>query len=567
MKRPKMGWILIIIVGLLSVTTQAQGVGVVREGGWRGGDSGFNPYACFETICERLTALLYPTLYATDAQNGAIIRTDDNSSGLVTSVFDPSAPIQTLTLRDDVQWSDGKRVTAYDVFYSVLADAAFFDVYSRDIQALRVLDEQTLEVQFYRADCSVPSRINLPIVPSHVYDPNFKAIVQGFDFSGDMLTRLNAFLREEYSLSRFTVLDQMGLSISSNRFEFEAIRPNLDLRLLTPDKQTAYVSVYPSFDSPQNDLVQQFVAGETNLLVNPPLNRRADIVQDARVRVDEFASRRQVVMILNTANPSNPLSAFDKDGNLREQGHHPFFGDIRVRQAMQKAIDVHELIDVALLGYGTPLASFQNPSSWGYNADLQPIAQDVGEARRLLTVAGWRDVGNDGLRECVDCLYAQEGVSLNIRLEYDTSDEMLAITVQLIARQLFAVGIATQINGGASGSQTIDAYLTTIDGLIDPDPSRYLSQLADNAVLGNGNLGSFYDEEIEDLMQIANQVPSCRVEERASYYRELDVLLQEAQPYIWLFAPNDFVVSRGILGIAPTAFDPLWNITDWKVQS
>jgi ABC-type transport system substrate-binding protein len=566
MKQPKMGWILIVIVGLLSVTTQAQGVGVVREGGWRGGEAGFNPYTCSETICERLTALLYPTLYATDPQNGAIISASDDSFGLVTSPFDPSASVQTLTLRDDMRWSDGKSVTAYDVFYSVLADAAFFDVYSRDIQALRVLDEQTLEVQFYRADCSVPSRINLPIVPAHVYDPNFKTIVDGFDFSGDMLIRLNAFLREAYSLSRFSVLDQAGVSISGNRFEFEAIRPNLDLRLLTPDKQTAYVSVYPSFDSPQDVLVQQFLEGETNLLVNPPLNRRADIIQDERVRVDEYAGRRQVVMILNTANPSNPLSAFDKDGNLRDQGNHPYFGDTRVRQAMQKAINVQELIDGALLGDGTPIASFQNPSSWGFNPDLQAVLQNTTEAKRLLTEAGWRDVGSDGVRECVDCLYAQQGISFTIRLEFDANDEMLAVTAQLITQQLLAVGIATQL-GGSSGSQSLDAYLTIMDGLIDPDPSRYLSRLADNAVLGNGNIGSFYDAEIEELMTTANQVASCSVADRAPYYRELDVLLQNAQPMIWLFAPNDFVVSRGILGIAPMAFDPLWNITDWKVQS
>src|SRR3990167_11181856 len=70
---------------------------------------------------------------------------------------------------------------------------------------------------------------------------------------------------------------------------------------------------------------------------------------------------------------------------------HKPFDDIRVRQAINYAIDKQELIEGVLLGIGEPVASPYKPGTRWSNPNLRPYPYDPQKAIALLKQAGFED--------------------------------------------------------------------------------------------------------------------------------------------------------------------------------
>ena len=89
----------------------------------------------------------------------------------------------------------------------------------------------------------------------------------------------------------------------------------------------------------------------------------------------------------------NPGTTVIKKDSLYTVGGHfntlkPPFNDLRVRQALNYAINKPELIRYDLLGNGEPAATMSAPGEVGYNNELQPYPYDPGKARALLKASG-----------------------------------------------------------------------------------------------------------------------------------------------------------------------------------
>lgn len=87
--------------------------------------------------------------------------------------------------------------------------------------------------------------------------------------------------------------------------------------------------------------------------------------------------------VLTGPNSSRFFCAF----NLRR----PPLGDIRVREAINRAIDRGDLVRRTLFGYGAPGLGFYTPSvSWAYNGEAHVPRLDLKRARALVADAGAR---------------------------------------------------------------------------------------------------------------------------------------------------------------------------------
>lgn len=81
------------------------------------------------------------------------------------------------------------------------------------------------------------------------------------------------------------------------------------------------------------------------------------------------------------------LLLLDRDGALV-----PELADVRVRQAINYAIDRQGILDVILLGHGTITSQIFGPSTGGYLAELDDYySYDPDKARELLAEAGYAD--------------------------------------------------------------------------------------------------------------------------------------------------------------------------------
>jgi peptide/nickel transport system substrate-binding protein len=65
--------------------------------------------------------------------------------------------------------------------------------------------------------------------------------------------------------------------------------------------------------------------------------------------------------------------------------------DVRVRQALNYAVDVEAIIENLLAGLGSHIASPIGPGYLGYNPDVTPYPYDPGKAKELLAEAGYAE--------------------------------------------------------------------------------------------------------------------------------------------------------------------------------
>lgn len=74
------------------------------------------------------------------------------------------------------------------------------------------------------------------------------------------------------------------------------------------------------------------------------------------------------------------------------------FKDVRVRQALNYAVDREAICKNILKGLAEPANGPLAPLTWGY-ADIKKYTYDPEKAKKLLAEAGWKDVDGDGILE------------------------------------------------------------------------------------------------------------------------------------------------------------------------
>jgi hypothetical protein len=108
--------------------------------------------------------------------------------------------------------------------------------------------------------------------------------------------------------------------------------------------------------------VDALIAGETNVLLNVPIEQRAGIralsaPNAGNFQIAEVPGHSSIIVLLNFADPTRPLPAFHPvTGEPLEQGHNQFFSDPKVRRALQLAIDPAPIIENAMQRSALPLA-------------------------------------------------------------------------------------------------------------------------------------------------------------------------------------------------------------------
>lgn len=124
----------------------------------------------------------------------------------------------------------------------------------------------------------------------------------------------------------------------------------------------------------------------------------------------------------------------DEEG--RQRGND-FTSDVRVRRAINLGIDRQEMIDHVLNGYGSPAYSVCDQLPW--YSEASEVAYDPKEAGKLLDEAGWR-MGADGVRE-------KDGVKASLNLLFSAGDSVRQALVEDFADQMEELGIACTTEG------------------------------------------------------------------------------------------------------------------------
>jgi peptide/nickel transport system substrate-binding protein len=274
---------------------------------------------------------------------------------------------------------------------------------------------------------------------------------------------------------------------------------------------------------------------------------------------------------MNMTDPSPDLP----EGERSTAKHpHPILSDIRVRQALSKAIDRSLLVEV---GYGEAGAVTCNkvpaPPAWASdNTDC--VEQDMEGARALLDEAGWT-VGADGIRE-------KDGKKL--KLLYQTSVNPVRQDFQALVKGWWnELGVEVELKsidagvyfGGDPGSPDtfqkfyadVEMYANNFDGT---DPEAYLANyLCDKAPRPETqwqgeNINRFCDPAYDELVR--KMASTTDEAERQSIAKKLnDMLTKESYTIVPLVHRGRLSAhSNSLGGVSLNVWDTeMWNVEQW----
>lgn len=262
--------------------------------------------------------------------------------------------------------------------------------------------------------------------------------------------------------------------------------------------------------------------GQLDVLSNLPPNLFEEI------KATPFVSDRY-----NFFMPSSLVNTF-----LYVNTRSPKLSDKKVRQALAYAIDVQELIESAYEGYGEPYTSPVHPSSSYYNKDLKVITYNPEKAEALLKEAGWNDSNNNGI---ADKMIDGELVEMSLEYKLTAGREISQTIAQLIKDQARRAGF--EITLRAEEFNTLNQDLKTGNyeiaigaKSISPtlwEPKQTFHSEGDNRT----GWSTPESDALIDRIQV-----TIDEKERKRLYLELQAILYDELPWIYLLVPTGRVV-------------------------
>ncbi|CAN5580381.1 ABC transporter substrate-binding protein [soil metagenome] len=209
--------------------------------------------------------------------------------------------------------------------------------------------------------------------------------------------------------------------------------------------------------------------------------------------------------------------------------------DRRVRLALNHAVDRGGIIRAIFSGEASLVTGLVVPSNLGYEPALEPYPHDLERARALLAEAGYPE----GFAIGMGCP-ADGYVNINeVCLAIQRSLAQVGVEVSVEFRTTNAFW--SEPRYGAVGPMYVDSWSS--------DVGEALPRLL-GALLPDSFYNTWEDERLTELtFQIARTVDA---EARAELYRELQRVMYEDPPFIYLYQPNIFeAVRERVQGYAP----------------
>jgi len=210
--------------------------------------------------------------------------------------------------------------------------------------------------------------------------------------------------------------------------------------------------------------------------------------------------------------------------------------NVKVRQAINHAINKNALIEAFYAGLAKPAKNPLPPSLWGYNDDIQDYAYDQAKAKALLAEAGFPN----GFKTTLWAMpnprpYMPQGKEIAQAIQQDLAK--IGIQTQIVTYDW-----ATYIAKGQKGEHDLYLFGWTGD---NGDPDNFLFALLDktNAVKGSaGNVAFYKSDKVHDLLARAQEEPDQG--KRAELYKQAQELIKEDAPWVPLVHSTPPVAAK-----------------------
>jgi peptide/nickel transport system substrate-binding protein len=453
----------------------------------------------------------------------SLFHRDDNMQiipWLAASVENPDVLTWRFHLRQDVKFSNGDDFKANDVKFTMGRLIAEDSTWSEKsfIDKVEVVDDYTVDIITKKPYPAFLTRAVL----WHMTDEEY------FNKVGNEGFQSNPVGTGPYQFVQWTKDEQVVLEANVNYWRGA---PKIKTVIFKPIPETS-------------TRIAALEAGDVNIISNVPPEYVKQPGQD--VKIATIPGTRAVFIGMNV----NVVP----------------FNDVRVRQAMNYAVDVPAIIKSVLNGLARPIDNPLLPEAFGYVAT--PVYHyDPEKAKSLLADAGYPS---------------------GFEFQLDTTSDMKEIA-EAISGQLSAVGIVVNINILDSAALTAkdepgasQAYLSSwgnseadASGLLPKQfySKRYGCDLVTykypdpKSGFGDSDKGCYYtgfgDPEVDVAIEEGqtNIDPAARKE---AYAKALQIIVEKT-PWVFLYNPSEIYAYRGVEGWVPRA-DALFNLENASVS-
>lgn len=304
----------------------------------------------------------------------------------------------TVTIRDDVYFTDGDPLTAEDVAftYNTVKESSSVNDFTMLDQA-QALDDTTVVFTMNRPFSIWPYTMAVVgIVPAHAYDPATYGT--------------NPIGSGRYILKQWDRGQQVILEANPDYYGEKLAMEQVTILFMEEDAA--------------------FLAAQAG---------QVDVAYTSATYSMETVEGYSLVSYASVDNRGFNLPAIPA-GEVNENGvpvGNDFTSDVLVRRALNIGVDRQEMIDNVLNGYGTPAYSVCDQMPW-YNEDSQ-VAYDPEGAAALLDEAGWL-LGEDGIRK-------KDGKQAELVLLYSQGDSVRQALAVDFANQMEELGIVCSVEG------------------------------------------------------------------------------------------------------------------------
>ncbi|RLG29533.1 ABC transporter substrate-binding protein [Methanosarcinales archaeon] len=215
--------------------------------------------------------------------------------------------------------------------------------------------------------------------------------------------------------------------------------------------------------------------------------------------------------------------------------------DVRVRQAINYAIDRDEVVDVALEGVGGVSAKGVFPSIFPWaNDELAGYPHNQATALALLEDAGITDIDGDGTLE-------YDGADFTLNIKTYTSRAAMQPSVEVIQSQLEDIGIVVTTDFTGSGpvkeamtAGTYDLAFYSYGVAPSGDPDYYLTAHFDSTAGYKENGWTRYSNATVDSL-LASAREEMDLDKRKDYYDQAQAIIVEESPEMFIFHEKELV--------------------------
>jgi peptide/nickel transport system substrate-binding protein len=515
--------------------TNARSNGILRVGLWTEPTS-LNPLLATNTAENFVSSLAFDLLVTIDDRGhdvpdlAAVVPTLQNGG------ISQDGLTITYHLRRNVKWQDGAPFTSADVKFSW--------------QAVMNLNNNVVERRGYDQVRSVDTPDAYTVI-FHLKAPFAPFIDTVFGESDEPFRIVPKHLLDKYPNINQVPFNQ--LPVGTGPFKVT--------RWLHGDRIEMVANPQYFRGAPKLRAITILIIPDGNTVESELRAHDIDLAPDlATANINNL--RQRPASGVTTLLPKGP-SYYSIDYNTK----HPPLDDVRVRRALNYAIDEKRIIDTLLSGTAVPAAADLSDFYWAYDPNVTKYPYDPKKAASLFDAAGWR-IGPGGIRQ-------KNGRRLTLELSYgqgNATSRQMGVQIQQDLRRAgvdlqiktynYTIFYATKAMGGILNSGKYDlAEYAWIAGA-DPDDSS--AWMCDTVPPAGNNVTLYcnpqFDAAERDALSHFDQA-----RRKKDYSITQSLLASDAPAAFQYYQRRRYALSTGLHNFTPNGVSEGWNAFQWSL--